>query len=147
MKFNFLIPTIFFSIGGLFIPGFTALGLLLAQMLLSSFGIECSDAWNIIWVIASILCIALPIVLLLRLKRIKKENIALVITFFNILEYTAVQCSLAVFFTSGHTLCYVSDGQNGIELMFTGWLSIPVLLLLSLAFDFIYKRVASSSSI
>lgn len=40
-----------------------------------------------------------------------------------------------MFFTTGQTLCYVSDGQNGIVFVFTAWLSLPILVVLSIVFD------------
>jgi hypothetical protein len=54
---------------------------------------------------------------------------------FNIVEYTFIQATLAAFFTSGRTRCYVTDGQNGLEFAFTGWMALPVLVVLSFVFD------------
>lgn len=56
-------------------------------------------------------------------------------TFFNLIEYIFIQASLALFFTSGQTLCYVSDGQNGLELVFTAWIALPILIGLSVLFN------------
>ncbi len=64
---------------------------------------------------------------------------------FNILEYTFIQCTFASFFTNGRTLCYVSDGQNGIEFVFTGWIALPILALLSFLFDKLIERKIDES--
>jgi hypothetical protein len=40
-----------------------------------------------------------------------------------------------MFFTNGQILCYGSGGQNGLEFIFTGWLSLPLLILFSVVFD------------
>jgi hypothetical protein len=60
MKFNFIKPTLIFTIVGLLIPGFTAIGLLGFQMLLSKIGIECSTAWTVIWTTTTIAGLFLP---------------------------------------------------------------------------------------
>jgi hypothetical protein len=62
------------------------------------------------------------------------------LTIFNIIEYTFIQATLATFFTNGQTLCYVSDGQNGLEFAFTGWMALPFLVALSLLFDNLRQR-------
>lgn len=61
------------------------------------------------------------------------------VTLFNMMEYFFLQCSLVPLFTTSNTLCYVSDGQNGLEFVFTGWMAIPGLIILSLIFDQIRK--------
>jgi hypothetical protein len=61
---------------------------------------------------------------------------------FNIIEYVFIQATLATFFTSGQTLCYVTDGQNGLEFAFTGWMALPFLIVLSLVFDNLRGRKA-----
>jgi hypothetical protein len=62
-----------------------------------------------------------------------------VANFFNIIEYTLLQASLASLFTNGQTLCYVTDGQNGLEFAFTGWFAIPIVFLLSVLFQQVQK--------
>lgn len=141
-KPNLLKSTLIFSAVGLFIPGFTAIGLLGFQMLLSSFGLECHNAWKILWLITVIGGLTLPILFyryLITLTENKFENLKARLTFFNLIEYTFIQASLALFFTSGQTLCYVSDGQNGLELVFTAWLAIPILIGISVLFGQAFK--------
>lgn len=48
MNYNLVKPTLVFAFIGLFIPGFTAIGILGVQMLLNSLGIECKTAWVIV---------------------------------------------------------------------------------------------------
>jgi hypothetical protein len=55
INFDFLKPTIIFSVIGIFVPGFTAIGLIGTQILLSSGGIECSISWKIIWTLTKLL--------------------------------------------------------------------------------------------
>jgi hypothetical protein len=135
---NLLKQTLIFSAFGIFIPGFTAIGLLGFQMLLSSFGLECHNAWTVLWSITTIGGLALPILFYRHLSTLRKkkfQNLTTRLTFFNLIEYTFIQASLALFFTSGQTLCYVSDGQNGLELAFTAWLALPILIGLSILFQ------------
>lgn len=141
-KPDLLKPTLIFSAVGLFIPGFTAIGLLGFQMLLSSFGLECHNAWTTLWSITIIGGLTLPIFFYRHIKNLtekKLQNLKTRLAFFNLIEYTFIQASLALFFTSGQTLCYVSDGQNGLELVFTAWLALPILIGLSVLFGQILK--------
>ena len=139
MKFNFIKPTLIFAIVGLFIPGFTAIGLLGLQMLLSNIGVECSSAWTIIWTTTIIAGLILPFLFYRHITRLtvdKLQSLKTRLTFFNLIEYIFIQSSLTPLFTSGQTLCYVSDGQNGLELVFTAWLALPILV----AFSFIFRQ-------
>ncbi|TRX39027.1 hypothetical protein [Flavobacterium restrictum] len=139
---NFIKSTLKFSILGLFIPGFTAVALLGIQMLLSAFGIECTVSWKIIWTITTILGISLPFIFANYITNITDEKLKKVkskFTIFNLVEYVCIQSSLGCYFSSSNTLCYVSDGQNGLELVFTAWLAIPILILLS----FVFKETIS----
>jgi hypothetical protein len=146
MKFDFRKPTLIFSIVGIFIPGFTAIGLLVLQMLLSNFGIECSTAWTIIWTTTIIAGLILPYLFYRHITVLtvdKLQSLKTRLLFFNLFEYIFIQSSLTPLFTSGRTLCYVSDGQNGLSLIFTAWLALPILLTLS---D-IYNKTIKTASI
>lgn len=143
MKFDFIKPTLIFAIVGLFIPGFTAIGLLGLQMLLSRIGIECSTAWTVIWTtttIAGIFLLYLFYRHIATLTADKMQSLKTQLTFFNLFEYIFIQSSLIPFFTSGRTLCYVTDGQNGLELVFTAWLALPILIAFSFVFNQTIKR-------
>ncbi len=108
------------------------------QMLLSSFGIECHNAWTVIWIITTIGGLILPILFYRHLKTLtenKYKNLKARLTFFNIIECTFIQASLGLFFSNGETLCHVSDGQNGIQFVFTGWLALPIIIGLSVLFN------------
>ncbi|MBK9639557.1 MAG: hypothetical protein IPO63_17790 [Bacteroidetes bacterium] len=90
MKFNFIKPTLIFAIVGLLIPGFTALGLLGLQMLLSKVGIECSTAWTIIWATTTISGLILPYFFYRHITVLtvdKLQSLKARLTFFNLLEY------------------------------------------------------------
>jgi len=139
---NFLRPTNIFSIVGIFIPGFTAIVILLFQMLITFLGVECAFSWNILWVVTAFASIILPIYFFWYISNtsssIKKIKTSL--TIFNIAEYTFLQASIGLFFSDGKTLCYVSDGQNGIQFVFTAWLAIPIIIGLSMAFKAILSK-------
>ena len=142
-KINYLSSTQKFCIAGLFIPGFTAVVILGLQMGLGLLGIECSNSWTILWTITTIGSVTAPLIFIrLMNKRISEGYILTTdkLLIFNIIEYTLIQCTFAAFFTSGQTLCYVSDGQNGIELVFTGWIALPFLIVLSFLFDKLRDR-------
>jgi hypothetical protein len=149
-KFRFLNHTLKFSIAGLFIPGFTAILIFGSQMGITFLGIECSDTWMILWTLTSIGAVVAPIIFVRFLyhKLSQDFNLTFIhITVFNIIEYVLLQCALASFFTNGRILCYETDGQNGLEFVFTGWLTIPFLIILSLIFDFLRKRKIGKLSI
>ena len=137
IKFNFLKSTLIFALVGLFIPGFTAIGLLGLQMLLSSFGIGCETTWTVIWSFTILGALILPIVFIGHIRiitRDKRKSLKTKLILFNLFEYIFIQAGLATLFTNGHTLCSVRDGQNGLEFAFTAWLSLPILILLSYIF-------------
>src|SRR5687768_3865510 len=110
------------------------------QMAISFLGIECSNAWKVLWWLTSLGTILLPILYIrsFTIKIKKGVNLTTIeITVFNIIEYTFIQCALAAYFSNANTLCYVTDGQNGLEFVFTAWMAIPLLIGLSLIFDLI----------
>ncbi len=142
-KYNFIRPTLKFCIAGIFIPGFTAIAILGVQMGIGLLGIECSDTWIILWTLTTIGTLTAPIVFVRLMNKRLSEGYHLdydKLLIFNIVEYTFIQCSLAAFFTTGRTLCYVSDGQNGMEFALTGWMALPFLVVLSLVFDYLRDR-------
>ena len=144
MNFNFTKSTLIFTIVGLVIPGFTAVGLLGIQMLLSQSGIECSSAWSIIWTTTIIAGLILPFAFYQYISVLttkKLQSIKVVLTLFNFFEYIFIQSSLTPLFTDGRTLCYATDGQNGLELAFTAWLALPILVIISLVFNQRFKTI------
>ena len=143
-KFSYINNTLKFSIAGFFIPGFTLFIFFGPQMGLTFLGIECSNAWKVIWTLTAIGMLVSPVIFTRMMIRRASEGFHLTtkeLTFFNILEYTFIQATLGSLFTNGKTLCYVSDGQNGIELIFSGWMAIPFLILISLFFDFAKEKI------
>ena len=142
-KFNFINQTLKFCIAGLFIPGFTAIAILGLQMGVGFLGIECSKSWIVVWTLTTVGAVVAPLVFIRLMNKRLLEGYNLTATpliIFNIIEYAFIQSTLATFFTNGKTLCYVSDGQNGLEFVFTGWMSMPFLVALSLVFDNIRER-------
>ena len=148
IQFDFIKPTIIFSIIGILIPGFTAIGLLGIQMLLSSGGIECTIAWKIIWTLTTIIGIALPVIFIKYIRNItveKIENLKSKLILFNLIEYVCIQSSIGSLLSNSNTLCYGSGGQNGLELVFTAWLALPILVVLSIIFNRIINQVENLS--
>lgn len=143
MRFDFLTPTLKFIAAGIFIPGFTAIVLVAILLFLQSIGLPCLTAIKIIWGITSIAGIVLPILFVRHIYHLpddKFQSLSTKLTLFNLSEYICIQSGLAPMFTSAETLCHVSDGQNGIELMFTAWIALPILLILSIIFTVINRR-------
>lgn len=142
-SFNYFIkPTLKFSLAGISIPGFTAILFFFVQIGLTYLGIECSMAWTILWIVTTIGAVASPIIFIRKLKKSIQQGHDLTsreTTIFNLIQYSFIQCSFTALFSSSKTLCYASDGQNGLQFMFTGWIAIPLLIILSLAFDQIRK--------
>ncbi len=131
-----------FAIVGLFIPSFTAIVLLGLQMFLSNFGIECSTAWTIIWTLTTLAALILPILFYRHITALtsnKLQSLKTRLTLFNLFEYIFIQSSLTPLFTNGQILCYGSGGQNGLELVFTAWLALPILIILSFMFNQTFK--------
>ncbi len=140
---SFISSTLKFCIAGLFIPMVTVYAIVGLQMGIDYLGIECKTSWTILWTITTVGAIAAPFVFV----RLMNKKLSTRYNFsndkllnFNIIEFTFIQCSLATFFTNGQTLCYGNGGQNGIEFMFTGWLALPFLIVLSLTFDNLRSR-------
>lgn len=142
-KYNFINPTLKFCIAGLFIPGFTAVAIVGLQMGIGLLGIECSKSWIVLWGLTIIGVVIAPVIFVRLMNKRLLEGYNLTtdkLIIFNIIEYSFIQCTLAIFFTSGQVLCYGNGGQNGIEFVFTGWLALPFLIVLSLVFDILRER-------
>jgi hypothetical protein len=132
-EFNFIKPTLIFCLIGLFIPGFTAIIFFLFQSILFKIGVECDVYWKYLFILSGVISILLPIFFIKNLKKTiqNKENILTKLTLFNFLEYVLIQAFFARFFTNEKIICYGSGGQNGMELIFTAWLSIPIIVAIS----------------
>jgi hypothetical protein len=120
-----------------------------AQMGIARLGVECSETWPILWTVTALGMVIAPMVFIALLFRRFRQGFYLstkALLTFNILEYTFIQCTFASFFTNGRTFCYASDGQNGIEFVFTGWIALPILALLSFLFDKLIERKIDESA-
>lgn len=69
MKYNFVKSTLIFCVIGSFIPGFTAILLIGIQILFTKIGIECSNAWKLIWSITWVGMIGFPMLFTYYLKK------------------------------------------------------------------------------
>src|SRR5687768_8352428 len=140
--YYFIKPTLKLSLAGIFIAGFTAILFFFVQTGLTYLGVECSMAWIILWIITTIGAVASPIIFIRKLKKSMEQGYDLTprdIIIFNLIEYSFIQCSLAALVSSSKTLCYTTNGQNGLQFVFTAWIAIPILITLSLLFDQIRK--------
>ena len=138
MKFSFLKLTLFFSVIGIFIPVLASNILFLSQRLLSLVGLECSNAWTIIWALSGLFALVLPILFFRHISKRsegKIKGLVVKLILFNLIEYILIQSCLTPLFTRGHSICYGVDGQNGLEMIYTAWLALPILVSFSMFFD------------
>ena len=140
MKFNFLKPTLISCVIGVFIPGFTAILFFLFQLLTNKLNVECETYWKSLWILTTIISIVSPIFFIKNIEKTKNPTLAK-LTFFNFIEYISIQACFAQFFTSGKTFCYGSGGQNGLELVFTAWLALPILICFSFIFKYRFEKL------
>lgn len=138
---HIILPTIIFMIVGMFIPGFTAIGLWAVQTFLTSMGIECILAWKSIWTLTILLGLLMPVLFFVRLNKLNRNNIVVYVIFFNLLEYIFIQSGLTPLFEDAKSLCYASDGQIGMSMGFTAWFSLPLLLI----FGFVLAKKYSAN--
>lgn len=141
MRFNFLKPTLISCLIGIFIPGFTAILFFLFQLLTDKFNIECEIYWKFQWILTSVIAVAAPMIFIKNIEKTKNPTLTK-LTIFNFVEYMSLQVCLAQFFTNAKTICYGSGGQNGMELVFTAWLALPILI----CFSFIFKYKLENKS-
>ncbi|MFY0482408.1 hypothetical protein ACI6PS_07355 [Flavobacterium sp. PLA-1-15] len=146
IDFNFVKPTLYFSIAGLFMSGFTLFFMILLQIALERSGVGCTAFWYNSFLFSGLLAILLPVLFCLHIKHLPHKNgLLLKIILFNALEYFFIQIGLGHFSSDVKMLCHGSDGQNGLELVFNGWLALPVLI--SFAFLFNYLLDVRNTSV
>ncbi|WPO77180.1 hypothetical protein [Flavobacterium sp. KACC 22761] len=100
---------------------------------------ECTLIWKTFWALSWIGMISLPVLMLKKLRSKEtetSEKLRTYLIFFNFFEYFFIQTALSIFFTTADILCYGSGGQNGIELVFTAWLALPILMIFSYIFEY-----------
>lgn len=120
---------------GIFIPGFTAILFFLFQLLTDKLSIACETYWKSLWILTSVISIIAPIIFIRNIEKTKNSTLTK-LTIFNFVEYISLQACLAQFFTNAETICYGSGGQNGIELVFTAWFALPILICFSFMFKY-----------
>jgi hypothetical protein len=123
-----------FLIVGILLPGFTSGFIVSIQQLIISYRINCEQGWSIVWIISWILSIILPVLFFITIKKFNKSHNRLKLLLFNLVEYMAIQFALGSLLSDNYTLCYGNGGQNGLELIFTGWIAIPILFIIHLLF-------------
>ncbi|NMH23839.1 hypothetical protein Q361_1467 [Flavobacterium croceum DSM 17960] len=138
MKSNFLKPTLIFCLIAIFIPGLTGNLFFSLQNLTEKISLNCVNYWNLVWILTSFLAFTLPIIFIKNLM--KTKNLTLTkLTLFNFIEYLCLQACLARIYIDAETLCY-GTGEDGVEIYFTGWLALPIILCLS----FLFKHLSKS---
>ena len=137
MKFNFLKYTLIFCIIGIFIPGFTRVLFFLFKTLTEKISVDCVTYWNSIWILTSLLAVLLPYFYIKNIKKTKNPTLTK-LTLFNFIEYICLQACLARIFIDSETLCY-GTGEDGVEIYFTGWLALPILMFISFLFKHLSK--------
>jgi hypothetical protein len=140
--FSFVGKTGYFLIAGVFIQCLTAMLLLGFQMLLEKAGVECPVAFAIVFLGAFIAAFIIPNLFIRYFTKVDftKVDMSRRLILFNFAELTCIQGGLSLFFSDPNTLCYVSDGQNGMEIFFAGVIALPILILLSWRFDTLHKK-------
>ena len=91
--FTFVSTTGYFLIAGFFIPGFTAIGLLSFQMLLTKFGVECSLAYKIVFAISAVAALTAPYLFTTYFAKVDftKVDLSKRLILFDVIEYIFIQ--------------------------------------------------------
>ncbi|MDJ1504265.1 hypothetical protein [Xanthocytophaga agilis] len=149
MKYQFTIPTLKFSVAGFFISGFSMTGILGLQTLLQSFTQGCEVAWKLLFILMASGSIITPFIFtcfVLKDSQSQKFSEGK-IWLYNLLEYIFLQCSIGWLFSNAKTLCYVSDGQNGLQFVFTSWMGLCIQLFYSLLLDWMKNNKTLTQSV
>lgn len=138
IDFNFVKPTLYFCIAGLFAPGFTLFFMILLQSGLERNGVDCNSFWHTSFLFSALFAVLLPVLFSVHIKYLSTRNLLLFkIILFNAVEYFLLQIGFGYFTSNVKMLCDGNDGQNGLELILNGWLAIPILIALSYLFNYL----------
>lgn len=135
VEFTFVSYAVLFGIAGIFICGFTLVFLAAIQHVVEILTNDCVSAMKWMWSFCLVGLAVTPVIFykFLMSKPVhSKQTLQKQYALFNLLMYMFIQTSLGVFTSDPEILCYATDGQNGLELAFNGWLSIPFLVLIAL---------------
>ena len=135
-KFNFLIPTIVFSIAGIFLGGFAVVILFLISQFFETMITEndCVNAIICTWWTSFLGSIILPVLFFVYLKKFevyRRQSLQFKLVLFNFIEYVLITGALCIFSSDPEILCYGRDGQIGLEIVFMAWCAIPLLIIYS----------------
>lgn len=106
--------------------------------LLESFDIECSTAIDYIITSGCVCSLLIPIVFFYFVSKIKfssRQKLVSFIYVYSFVEILSIEIAFERFLSSPHILCYVSDGQNGLELIFGGIIAAVITFTISLLSD------------
>jgi len=136
-EFAFVKYTVQFCIFGFFFCAVPLYLLLAIQSIFDMFLHNCVQSMRLTWCLCLFGCILTPLLFNLHLKRkevysnqLLKKQLGL----FNALTLTFIQGALGIFSSDPQFLCYGTDGQNGLELIFNAWCALPILILISYYF-------------
>lgn len=101
-------------------------------MLFNNFGVNCETYWKSIILIFSVLAIVSPMMYFKCLEKYRKPTQSNLLLF-NIVEYISLQIGISPFFTTSNSICF-GQSDGGLIFVFTAWLSLPILIGLSLIF-------------
>ena len=142
-KNRFTKPTLYFSLVGFIAAAIPALFFIGVESCLEKLGYSCISAIPIICNCAAFICLLLPISFFVYLLRshssFSDSQIKGRILIFDSILFLCIPTALEPYVSTANTLCNVADGQNGLELVFSAWLALPVLLLFSFIFEQIFK--------
>lgn len=135
-KYNFLIPTIKFSIIGFFLSGLPAIILFGVSQFFENWVTQndCISAIIYTWWTSFLGSIILPVLFFIYLKKFevyKRQSLQFKLVLFNFMEYVLITGSLCIVSSNPKILCYGHDGQIGLEIVFMAWCAIPFLIIYS----------------
>jgi len=139
MKYEITKSALKFSIAGIFIPGFSMIVVLGLQMLINLVVKDCEVAWKMLFVIMTLGAIITPIIFGNRVLKANQidDFFAANLWLYNLSEYIFLQVALGWLYSSTDTLCYRTDGQNGLQFVFTAWIGLIIILIYSFILDLI----------
>ena len=140
---SFTKPTLYFCLVGFIAVAFPAYVLLGLEYCLEKLGYSCENAILSICKCATYICLITPVTFFYYLFRSRNwfsiSQIKRRILLFDLTLYVCIPAALEIHFSTPQILCNVTDGQNGLELAFSAWLALPVVMLLSVVFEQVFK--------
>lgn|GEM_PF-7088244 len=126
-KIDHINKRVVFGIVCFLIPGFTAIIIFGLRILIETIFDNCQVGWAVATILGGLISFVAPLLYFIHLKNNSpsKNNFWI----FGLIEYLGIQSFAVVFFVTADSSCHGHTAQNGLEYIFTAWLSIPLILL------------------